>query len=76
MEDHQWGSDDMLGSAVFSWWADTVLRLQRKEEKNGQVALTLNCDVTRYAEDELESKELVFDRKTMLLKVVQPTIKV
>jgi len=74
--DMDWGSDDMLGAAVFSWWADTVMKITRKGEKDRNVILQLNFDVVRYAEDELEDREVIFNRETLLFDPVQQVIKI
>jgi len=71
-EPDPWGSDDMLGSAVFSWWADSILKLGRTDSKKSSsqssqkyTKLVLSSDVIRYAEEELEPREVVFDRDTL-----------
>ncbi len=56
------GSDDMLGAAVFSYWADTVCKIVKTGEKGNEVGLTLNFDIIRHAEDIIEPKEVVFNR--------------
>ncbi len=56
------GSDDMLGAAVFSYWADTVVKIVKTGEKGNEVGLTLNFDIIRHAEDLIEPKEVVFNR--------------
>ena len=56
------GSDDMLGAAVFSYWADTVVKITKTGERGNEVGLTLNFDIIRHAEELIEPKEVVFDR--------------
>ena len=60
------GSDDMLGAAVFSYWADTVVKVVKTGEKGNEVGLTLNFDVIRHAEDIIEPREVIFDREDLL----------
>lgn len=60
------GSDDMLGAAVFSYWADTVIKIVKTGEKGKEVGLTLNFDVIRHAEDIIEPREVVFNREDLM----------
>ncbi len=60
------GSDDMLGAAVFSYWADTVVKITKTGEKGNEVGLTLNFDIIRHAEDLIEPKEVVFNRDDLM----------
>ena len=62
------GSDDMLGAAVFSYWADTVIKIAKTGEKNNQIGLQLNFDVIRHAEEEIEPKAIVFDREDLMFR--------
>jgi hypothetical protein len=59
------GSDDMLGAAVFSYWADTVCKITKVAERSNEVGLTLNFDIIRHAEDLIEPKEVVFNREDL-----------
>ncbi len=70
MDMGEWGSDDLIGSFVLSAWADTVLKVERR----GGDRLALKFDVVRHAEEELEPKEVVFNRDTLELTVVEPLI--
>ena len=72
MDMGEWGSDDLIGSFVFSAWADTVLKVERR----GGDRLALKFDVVRHAEEELEPKEVVFNRDTLELTVVEPVLAV
>lgn len=67
----EWGSDDLIGSFVFSAWADTVLKVERK----GGDRLSVKFDVVRHAEEEIEPKEVQFNRDTLELTVVEPLIR-
>ncbi len=60
------GSDDMLGAAVFSYWADTVVKITKTGEKLNEVGLVLNFDIIRHAEDLIEPKEVVFNRDDLM----------
>ncbi len=60
------GSDDMLGAAVFSYWADTVIKIVKVAEVKNEVGLTLNFDIIRHAEDLIEPKEVVFNRDDLM----------
>ncbi|KKM15955.1 hypothetical protein LCGC14_1690770 [marine sediment metagenome] len=57
--------DDMLGSAVFSWWADTIIKVTKKGERDRKVLLQLSFDKVRHAEDMIEPKEVIFDREDL-----------
>lgn len=60
------GSDDMLGAAVFSYWADTVVKIVKTAEKGDEIGLTLNFDIIRHAEDLIEPKEVIFNRSDLM----------
>ena len=64
--DDTWGSDDMLGAAVLSYWADTVLKITRKGGKKENEA-RVTFDVLRHAEESLDPVEVLFDRNTLTL---------
>ena len=64
-EDMEWGSDDMLGSVLFSAWADTIVKLVRKGGKGPRDNLTIGFEIVRHAEDLIEPKEVIFDRSTL-----------
>ena len=61
-----WGSDDMLGSVIFSAWADSVIKIERKG-----LNITVKFEVMRHAEDELEPREFIF---TPELDFVNPVL--
>lgn len=70
----EWGSDDLLGSVFLSAWADTVIKIERRNDER----LTIKFDVVRHAEIELETKEVVFDREKLIfipieVATLQPT---
>ena len=64
-EDMEWGSDDMLGSVLFSAWADTIVKMVRKGGRDNRDSLTIGFDIVRHAEDIIEPKEVIFDRATL-----------
>jgi len=70
MDMGEWGSDDLVGSFVFSAWADTVLKVERR----GGDRLAIKFDVVRHTEVELDPKEVMFNRDTLELSVVEPVI--
>ncbi len=57
----EWGSDDMLGSVIFSAWADTIIKIERKQENHVQVKF----DVVRHATKEIEAQDFVVDLNTL-----------
>ena len=59
-------SDDMLGSAVFSWWADTIIKVVRKGGNPEQDIVTLSFDKVRHAEDVIKPRRVLFNRETLL----------
>ena len=63
----EWGSDDLIGSFVFSAWADTVLKVERR----GGDRLAIKFDVVRHAEEEIEPKEVLFNKETLELSIVE-----
>lgn len=60
-------SDEMFGSAVFSWWPDTVIQVTRKPNSHPDT-ITIRIEVSRHAREEIEKVNLRFDRKTLLFK--------
>ena len=51
------GSDDMLGSVIFSAWADSVIKVERKKDKE----IIVKFEVVRHAEEELKAKVMLVD---------------
>jgi len=66
----EWGSDDLIGSSILSAWADTIIKVERR----GNDRLAVKFDVARHAEQELEQREVKFDRETLEF-VVEETVK-
>lgn len=65
------GSDDMYGPVVFSWWADTILRVTRKGGlKGNREIVKVNFDIVRHAKVELEPKEVIIDKTDLSFTVV------
>ena len=58
--------EDMLGSAVFGWWADTIVKVSRKGGSGKEERLVVNFDVVRHAEDIIPPREVTFNRETLL----------
>jgi RecA-family ATPase len=67
-------SDDMLGSAVFSWWADSIVKVNRKGGHGYQETLELTFDKMRHAEETITKREVIFDKRTLLFKPSDETI--
>ncbi len=59
-------SDDMLGSIVFSWWADTIIKIVRKGGSGREESVSLKFDKVRHAEDIVQDREVIFNRDTLL----------
>ena len=59
-------NEDMLGSAVFSWWADTIVKVVKKGEKDRKVLLQLSFDKVRHAEDVVAPREVILDREDLM----------
>lgn len=62
----EWGSDDLIGSVFLSAWADTIVKVERK----GGDRLDVKFDVVRHAEEELEKREVLFDRNTLEFSLI------
>lgn len=60
-------TDEMFGSAVFSWWPDTVIQVSRKPNSTPDT-IVIKAEVTRHAREEIANVNLRFDRKTLLFK--------
>lgn len=60
-DDNTWGSDDMFGSGLFSWWADAIVKVSKRGEKDNKHTLQIRFDIVRHAEDTLNPKEVVVD---------------
>ncbi len=76
MDDQGWGSDDLLGSVFLSAWADSVIKVTRKEARLGshEVPITVNFDVLRHAEEPIDEMEVMFDSKSLLFNKVETGI--
>lgn len=63
-----WGSDDMIGGGIFSWWGDSIIKVERGDE-----ALRIKFEVVRHASSEMKpvvveiDKHLQFEPKTINL---------
>ena len=57
-------SDDMLGSVVFSAWADSIIKIERKKDKE----ILVRFDVVRHAERELSPRYFDVDIDTLDFK--------
>jgi RecA-family ATPase len=75
-DEAEWGSDDLLGSVLFSAWADTVIKVTKKGGKDKQDQLVLNFDVVRHATDIIDPKEVLFDRNKLLMQVAETVVQV
>lgn len=73
-EEAEWGSDDLIGSVLFSAWADTIIKVMRKGGQDNKDLLTFNFDVVRNAEDLLSPREVLFDRNTLLFRTVDAAV--
>lgn len=69
-------TDDMLGSAVFSWWADSIIKVKRKGGMGTKETLELTFDKVRHAEEKLTKREVIFDSNTLLFHASEDTIAV
>jgi len=67
-------NEDMLGSAVFSWWADTIVKVIKKGEKDRKVLLQLSFDKVRHAEDVVTVREVILDREDLMFYDAEKTI--
>ncbi len=66
----EWGSDDLIGSSFFSNWADTIIKVERK----GGDRLQVKFDIVRHAMEELDPREVMFNRETLTIDLI-PTFK-
>jgi hypothetical protein len=64
----------MLGAAVFSWWADSIIRLKRKGGMGNQETLELVFEHTRHAEESIVKREVIFDKRTLLFRPSEDVI--
>ena len=64
-----WGSDDMLGSVIFSAWADSVIKIERDNSR-----ITVKFEVMRHAEEELPAREFVFTNKLDFISTQQQAV--
>lgn len=64
----KWGSDDMLGAGLFSAWADSIIKVERKDRE-----LKLRFEVIRHAEEDIKpvtvTLEQLFSHEYELLEV-------
>lgn len=75
-EEAEWGSDDLIGSVLFSAWADTIIKVSKKGGKDNKDLLQVNFDVVRNAEDVIEPKEVLFDREKLMFRSTEMVITV
>ena len=62
VQDEAWGNnDDMLGSVIFSAWADTIIKVERKESSK----LMVKFETVRHATEEILPKEFTVDLKNL-----------
>ena len=57
----EWGSDDMLGSVIFSAWADTIMKVERRHNTE----IVVRFDVVRHATEELPPRIYDVDLNTL-----------
>ena len=57
-------SDDMLGSVIFSAWADSIIKVERRQDKE----IVVRFDVVRHAEIELTPRSYDVDLNTLDFK--------
>ncbi|KKK48179.1 hypothetical protein LCGC14_3147730, partial [marine sediment metagenome] len=69
-------TDDMLGSAVLSWWADSIIKVKRKGGMGSKETLEISFDKVRHAEETLLKREVIFDKNTLLFHPSEGTIAV
>lgn len=63
-------SDDLLGSVTLSAWADSVVKVERKEDKT----LRVKFEVMRHAREDIETV-VVQDEEELLLEPIAPMLK-
>ena len=67
-EDTEWGSDTMLGSVLFSNWADTIIRIERPEFSR----VVARFDSVRNAKVDLGSRSFMVDESLAFIREVPP----
>ncbi len=66
--DNDWGSDDMIGSSIFSNWADSIIKIEKTDLEGGVKQIEAIFDVVRHATIDLDrrkfrvTKDLNFER--------------
>jgi len=55
------GSDDMLGSVIFSAWADSIIKVIRRKDKE----VDIKFDVVRHAQEEIKGRVMKVDLDTL-----------
>lgn len=59
----EFGSDDLMGSVIFSAWADTVIKVERKDGKD----LLVKFEIVRHATSDIEPVTVEVDSGLQLL---------
>jgi RecA-family ATPase len=54
--DDNWGSDDMIGSSIFSAWADSIIKIE-KSDMEGVAQIEAIFDVVRHATIDLDRRK-------------------
>ncbi len=55
--DDNWGSDDMIGSSIFSNWADSIIKIEMTQLEGGVKQVEAIFDVVRHATIDLDRRK-------------------
>lgn len=65
------GAEDMLGSAVLTWWCDIALKLRVLNPRTGRDKIRMTFEIPRHAEDVLPILEFKWDRTNLQFNVTK-----
>lgn len=68
------GAEDMLGSAVLTWWCDTAVKLKVLNPHSGRDKIRLTFEIPRHAEDVLPIIDFKWDRSNLQLNITKREI--
>ncbi len=68
IDDNTWGSDDLMGPALISAWADSIIKITRHGGQSDLV--TVNFDLVRNADKPIEEVRATLDPDTLDFKIL------
>jgi len=71
--DDSWGSDDMIGSSIFSNWADSIIKIE-KTDVEGSTQIEAIFDVVRHATTDIDRRKFRVSKDLEFTKFYKPSL--